>query len=206
MNTILPSNLITGKSGERYHDLLHGISGKNWTPCKFLQKLCGEFGGIPAKNEQARKSIVGRIFEFALAECFVRQNIGPFYYKAELKQVKGHTFDFLFYRTNSPIAISAKVSIAERWKQAAYEGLALRVKYPQSKQYLITSDSRENADVNWRIANGRASGIDGCLDATTPSWNEFLSNLGKKQSDKKLAFQISSRDIMSSRSGPLGST
>ena len=84
------------------------------------------------------RSVHGKIFELVIGEVLARNGIAPLYYQAQLRHVPLANFDWLLYHPISPVTISCKTKARERWKQAAYEGLALKKVYPQAINYLVT--------------------------------------------------------------------
>jgi len=191
------------KTGEFYLGIVDRISGKPWIPSGFMLDLLKTFTEFSTANEQSRKALVGGIFELGLAECLIMEGIGPFYFKARLESVPIHSYDLLLYHRTAPVAISAKVSTAERWKQAAYEGLALESKFPESKQYLITAGRESDPKISQHISNGCAPGLYGYIDARNSAWDKLLSKLAHRKIDSSLGFHIAGNGIKS-RFGPLG--
>lgn len=203
MNSHLPGRMTVGKTGDIYLDLLRRIRIKPWKASRFMLDLLKEFKQFPMESEQSRKAVAGGVFEFGLAECLIKEGIGPFYFRAKLENVPIHSYDLLLYHKTAPVVISAKVSTAERWKQAAYEGLALEGAFPNMEQYLVLGTSKGPARISKYIAQGIAPGLNGCLDATTSDMDELLTKLARKKARSRPGFQLAKSGIKS-KLGPLG--
>jgi hypothetical protein len=76
-------------------------------------------------------------------------------------------YDLLLYsKERGPIAISAKTSLRERYKQADLEGRALKAVHKRALSYLITLDDKEAERVSGKIARGEVLGLDKVITAT----------------------------------------
>ncbi len=127
---------------------------------------------------QNNPSINGRVFECLILETLVREGITPFYYQARFLHVPNCDFDIVLYHPESPVVLSAKTSLRERYKQAALEGLALRQVYRRSMQYLITLSVEEAAANKARIASGDIVGLTDIIVASTPDYDAMLEQIG----------------------------
>ncbi len=109
-----------GKTGKIYSDLLTNIEFD--TPSRFVQKaLIDEY----VANYPSNPPINGKIFEYCVIECLIQMKILPFYYQVLMSLIPHVNFDIVCYNEISPVVLSFKVSLRERWKQADLEGLAL---------------------------------------------------------------------------------
>ncbi len=120
------------------------------------------------------------MFEYALSEVFKREAIIPFYPQAGVRFIPFATYDFLFYDNQAPVVVSAKTSLRERWKQAAFEGRALQEKYPWAESYLVTLDSHEAGTIQTKINEREAPGLAACLVATTPQFDCLIDELSSR--------------------------
>ena len=106
--------------------------------------------------------------------------VGPFYYQVEFAWLPEHTFDIAAWtKQNSPVVISVKNSLRERWKQADLEGLALKAKFPRALSYLVTQEAREAARRKLSIEEGGCAGLDAVILANKPEMDDFIVCLGK---------------------------
>lgn len=123
----------------------------------------------------------GRVFEYVLAEILKLEAITPFYPQAKLRYIPYAAYDFLLYDDKSPVVLSAKTSLRERWKQAAFEGLALREKYPLAETYLVTLNADEAVNIQDKITAREAPGLEACVHAKSVAFNELIAQLKKRQ-------------------------
>lgn len=114
-------------------------------------------------KEQQKKSITGKFFELLMAELLVKHKITPFYIQATLRYVPLSRFDFLCYDNLRPIVFSTKISLAERWRQAAYEGDLLKKVYRKGECFLVTANKNDADKCNERINKDELVGIDKCF-------------------------------------------
>lgn len=112
---------------------------------------------------QQKKPITGKTFELIMAELLTRHGVTPFYIQATLRHVPLSKFDFLCFHPDQPVIFSTKFSLAERWRQASYEGDSLKRVYRRAECYLVTADEYDADKANRAIENGDSTGIDGCF-------------------------------------------
>lgn len=117
----------------------------------------------------------GAIFEYIIASLLIREQILPFYTQAKAAFVPNVIYDFLIYCQNMPIAISAKTSLRERYKQADLEGIALKYVHRKAKSYLLTLSTREANTLKEKIKDGQIIGIDKIIDINTDDINELVA-------------------------------
>ncbi len=130
------------------------------------------------KYNKDNVSINGKIFELCLATLFIREKLLPFYMQARIAFVPNVNYDFILYtRQLGPIAISAKTTLRERYKQADLEAVALKYVHRKSKSYLVTTDESESRNVNKKIINGGLLGLDQSICALNDEFDELIKNL-----------------------------
>ena len=115
------------------------------------------------------------IFEYIIASLLIREQILPFYTQAKAAFVPNVIYDFLIYCQNMPIAISAKTSLRERYKQADLEGIALKYVHRKAKSYLLTLSTREANTLKEKIKDGQIIGIDKIIDINSDDINELVA-------------------------------
>jgi len=125
-------------------------------------------------------SINGKIFEYCIVECLIQMEIVPFYYQALMSFIPNVNFDIVCYNHVSPVVLSCKVSLRERWKQADLEGLAMKQVYRKSKAHLITAARNEQERLQRKIKLGNANGLDSCILAQSPDFDNLLMDLKKQ--------------------------
>lgn len=126
-------------------------------------------------------SINGRIFEYLVCETLARSGITPFYYQANFAFVPNAQFDVVLYDQKYPVALTMKVSLRERYKQADLEGLALRQVYRLAKSYLVTLEDSEATQVEAKIKVGDIAGLDRCILASSQKYSELIDELSQRK-------------------------
>ncbi|PWL31959.1 hypothetical protein [uncultured Roseivirga sp.] len=119
----------------------------------------------------------GKVFEYILASLCIRENILPLYLSAKVAFVPNVIYDLMFYtKERGPICWSVKTSLRERYKQADLESIALKYVHRKALSYLITL-SNEAIGVKAKIKSGDVIGLDNVIIATSPEFDELVTNL-----------------------------
>ncbi len=105
----------------------------------------------------------------------------PFYYQARFEYVPNADFDVVLYDRSSPVVLTMKVSMRERYKQSVLEGWALWQVYRNAETWLITLEESEAPNVQRKIDSGEIVGVNGCILASTPAYDELLDDLKNRQ-------------------------
>lgn len=164
-----------GKAGKIYSDLLESVEFD--TPSKFTQRaLIDEY----VANYPNNPPINGKVFEYCVIECLIQMNITPFYYQAFMSFIPNVNFDIVCYNEVSPVVLSCKVSLRERWKQADLEGLAIKQVYRRAKVHLITAAEDEQNNLQEKIESGNVNGLDSCVLAQGVDFDNLLFDLEKQ--------------------------
>lgn len=90
------------------------------------------------RNDQGIRPISGKVFEYLVIDAIWHQGISPIYYQAKVAQIPLTVYDVFLFHPTTPVTISCKVSLGERWKQADLEGTALRQVYRGAHNVLLT--------------------------------------------------------------------
>ncbi len=137
-------------------------------------------------NEQTRRGINGKIFEYIICTALIREEILPIFINAKVAFVPNINYDLLLYsKENGPICLSAKTSFRERYKQADLEAMALKNVHRISKSFLITLSDTDAEQVSKKIIKGDTFGLDDVIVATSPKFDQFVDEL------KSLNFSLS---------------
>lgn len=120
-------------------------------------------------------SINGTIFEDLLLIVFIRAGITPIYYQAKMALVPNVDFDIVLYNRKTPVAVSAKTSLRERWKQADIESMALKYVHRKAQCYLLTLSKKE-VETRRKEENAYV-GIDEFILANEPEFDEWLERI-----------------------------
>ena len=126
------------------------------TPSEYMNAMWNKYKPADKSNNAN-----GKIFESLFSCLLYREKIYPLYVQAKVAFVPNINFDFLVYSKEfGPIAISLKVSLRERYKQADFEAISLKYVHRKAKCFLFTLDKKEAESVakknkKWRRARDR---------------------------------------------------
>ncbi len=110
--------------------------------------------------ESIDRDLRGHIFEYIICVLLIKLNIKPFAIQANLSLLPTVRYDILLFphgNIRSPIALSLKTSLRERYKQADLEAILLRQIFMGAKTYLITLEqnlSKRNEDIEMGLMIG----------------------------------------------------
>ena len=155
--------------------MMNSLAGLPDRPHACIQTIMQAYHDIDPPLD---RNIHGKIFELAVGEVLAQREILPLYFQAELRHVPLARFDWLLYHPQQPVSLSCKTNTRERWKQAAYEGMALKNVYPQAINYLVTIEPTPKAD-NTRMDTSQT--IDRFIQATTPEFDEMIKMLAEME-------------------------
>ncbi len=127
------------------------------------------------ENYNEDNSINGKLFEYIVVSLLINRNILPLYVQAKVAFVPNVDFDLLLYTDEKPIALSAKTSLRERYKQADLEAIALKYVHRKAECYLITMSEKENDNINKKIKNGDLIGLDRCYYAGSSDFDALIA-------------------------------
>lgn len=137
-------------------------------------------------NEQTRRGVNGKIFEYIIATLLIREEVFPIFINAKVAFVPNINYDILLYsEENGPICLSAKTSFRERYKQADLEAMALKNVHRISRSFLLTLDDHDASTLSKKILKGDTFGLNDVIVATSDKFNEFISEL------KEYSFSLS---------------
>ncbi|MEA3406823.1 MAG: hypothetical protein U9R48_01925 [Chloroflexota bacterium] len=133
-------------------------------------------------SAETSNALNGLIFEYLLATALIRWKLLPLYIQARAAFVPNVDYDLLLYTDRlGPIALSAKTSLRERYKQADLEAIALKYVHRRAQIHLITLDAHEAASVKRKIQNGDVIGIDSVVVATEADFDDLMGKLQELQ-------------------------
>ncbi|MDO4657812.1 hypothetical protein [Kingella sp. (in: b-proteobacteria)] len=144
-----------------------------WRPSEFVRFYWNKYqSDYPSNN-----SLNGSVFELLLVISLLRENIGPVYVQAELAFVPNVILDIVLYNRKTPVTISAKTTLRERWKQADLEAMATKYVHREAKCYVLTlSESEVYAR---RKEDNSYMGINEFVLAHTSEYDNLIENLKK---------------------------
>jgi hypothetical protein len=141
----------------------------------FVKNVMDNFSSkTEGNNEQSKKSLRGSVFEYVIGEVLLLKGLTPLYHQAELRHVPLAKFDWLLYHPKTPVSISCKTSGRERWKQAAYEGMALKRVYSRAVNYFVSIEPLSKTDEKKDEAPGT---LDHFIVANTPEFDNALEKI-----------------------------
>ncbi|MBO4567907.1 MAG: hypothetical protein J5686_03080 [Bacteroidales bacterium] len=134
-----------------------------------------------ALNADANATLRGSIFEYIIYTLLYREGIRPFYTQAKVAFVPNVNFDTLLYCQSTPVSLSLKTSLRERYKQADLEAIALKYVHRKSKCYLLTMDSKEASVQKAKILSGDIIGLDEIIDCNSDDIDTLIARLKQIQ-------------------------
>ena len=130
----------------------------------------------------------GQYLLIGLVSILIREDIGPFYVGCGVKGIPTHTWDVVFPRKDGSItAISANVTLKERWKTENLAAWGLKREYNSSQAFVIVRNEKEVPSLNRRIETKEAAYIDACAQAFSPHFDQLISNLKTGQFEERNA-------------------
>ncbi len=173
MQTALVLNNVKGSVAKAaYLRAIDKVSGYG-PPHQFVRDL---YDVYTAENPDSAKTVNGTVFELAVCETLVREGITPFYHQAKFTFAPIVNFDIVCYHPERPVVLSAKTSLRERYKQAAFEGYLLKGVYGAAQSYLLTL-SDEYEGIRRKIKDGSFVGLTDCMRADSPEYDELLERM-----------------------------
>ncbi len=180
MSTLKDSHIVQRSNNQMvqvFEDLFPGKSFLDIdysTPQEYIEKYWNAF---KQQNPNASVNLNGKIFELIIYTLLYREGIKPFYTQAKVAFVPNVEFDTILYNKNTPVSLSLKTSLRERYKQADLEAIALKYVHRKAKSYLLTLSSDEAISVKQKIENGAVIGLDLVVDCNTEEINQMVINL-----------------------------
>ena len=127
------------------------------------------------RGKEINNSYNGQALEIILAYLFTREEIKIEKMDEEIKDVKYVKPDFLLKSLNNQKCfISAKVSIRERWKQADWEAIKYKKKYPNAICVLIMNDNKEYKGIKSKIKD---LDLDDVILANSNDLNNLITSI-----------------------------
>lgn len=142
-----------------------------WKPSEFIKFYWDKYiSDYPSNN-----SVNSSVFETLLVISLLREDIGPVYIQAELAFVPNVILDIVLYNRKTPITISAKTTLRERWKQADLEAMATKYVHREAKCYVLTLSETEV--FARRREENSYMGINAFILAQTSEYDELITEL-----------------------------
>lgn len=185
MGLLKELNIVKGDDGQAsniFEELYPSFLNVEYTtPAEYVTKYWNAYLDIrnsKIENEQTRRSVNGKIFEYIICTLLIREDILPIFVNAKVAFVPNINYDILLYSLeNGPICISAKTSFRERYKQADLEAMALKNVHRISRSFLLTLDDQEASTLSKKILKGDTFGLNDVIVATSNKFNDFIAEL-----------------------------
>lgn len=126
---------------------------------------------------KTNNSLNGQMFELIIYTLLYKEGIIPFYVQAKVAFVPNVEYDTILYSHDSPICLSLKTSLRERYKQADLESIALKYVHRKSQCYLLSLDGEEVNSVNDKIRKGDVIGLNKAYNCSLEDFNCFIEYL-----------------------------
>lgn len=186
-------NIVSGQDGQSstiFEDLFPSfLELECSSPSDYVNQYWNAYLEIREEripNEQTRRGVNGKVFEYIICTALIRERILPIFINARVAFVPNINYDLLLYsQQNGPNCLSAKTSFRERYKQADLEAMALKNVHRISKSYLITLSDSDAEQVSRKIIKGDTFGLDDVIVATSSKFDQFIIEL------KSLNFSLS---------------
>lgn len=178
-------NIVKGEqnlASKIFEDLLPSFMEVDYeTPNEYIMQYWNKYLNVRDNlipNEQTRRGVNGKVFEYILATLLIREKIFPIFMNAKVAFVPNINYDVLLYSSDQgPICISAKTSFRERYKQADLEAIALKYVHRKSKSYLVTLSELDANMVNTKQKNGDVIGLDKAVYALDQNFNQLIDEI-----------------------------
>ena len=169
----LPRSKQKGKGVKTYCAILNKITEYSKAH-QFVSDMMSAYDNLA---KRPNRSVHGRFFELIIGETLARQGISYLYHQAEIRQVPLAIFDWFLYHEISPVTVSCKTKSRDRWKQAAYEAMALKRVYSQAVNYLVTIEKVTDIENKKKLA---PLTIDHFVVASNPEYDDALEDIARK--------------------------
>lgn len=146
---------------------------QEWAASEFISVYWNSY----IKTYESNPSVNGGVFEQLLVLSLLREGIYPVYTQARLAFVPNVILDIVLYNRKTPVTISAKTTLRERWKQADLEAMATKYVHREAKCYVLTLS--ENEVSARRKEENSYMGIDAFVLAHTKEYDNLINEIKK---------------------------
>lgn len=166
----------TTKVAELWDKIISNEIDTSKRPSEIVKELWSLYNYLP--NHERSNNTNGAMFEMILGFVLVVKGVKPFYFQTQVSFVPNVEFDFvLFDERLTPWTISAKTSLRERWKQADLESFALKNVFRNAQSYLINLDETESSNLNNKIENKGALGLEKSIYARSIEFDQLIEEM-----------------------------
>lgn len=178
-----------GKISNIFENLLPGKSFLD-VEYKFPHEYVTTYWEQYSKDTYQDNSVNGGIFELIIYTLLYRENILPFYTQAKVAFVPNIEYDTILYSKSSPICLSLKTSLRERYKQADLEAVALKYVHRKAQSFLLTLSTKEASSIKNKISEGEVIGLDDVIDCNTDEIDNLINYLKGKNFSESISIEV----------------
>jgi len=130
-----------GKQAQIIAKVLYAVQAQQpCSPHRFMQHGLDFF----AANFTSNKNLNGAVLQALVEECLRVNGVLPFYSEVTMQFIPVARYDIIVYTHRfGPINLSLKTTLRERWKQAEFEGMALRRVHRRARVYVVNNSPSE---------------------------------------------------------------
>jgi hypothetical protein len=127
-------------------------------------------------NYPSDKNLHGAVLQALVEQCLTSHGIAPFYTEVEMQFIPVARYDIIVYTKKfGPVNLSLKTTLRERWKQAEFEGMALRKVYRRSRVYVVNNSADETRTRKQKMSQCEA--IRDFVVCTSPIFDQLIADL-----------------------------
>jgi len=132
----------------------------------------------------------GNVFELIIYTLLYKEGVAPFYVQASMTFVPNVEYDVIIYNKVTPVSLSLKVSLRERYKQADLEAVALKYVHRKAKAYLLTMNEDEAKVQTRNLADGKMLGLDKIIYCGSSDLDDLIKELKKLEFTESDSVQV----------------
>jgi hypothetical protein len=148
-----------------------------FVPSEFLAasiELLEKYLEARALSDNEKKSLRGYVFQRLVAESLRIAGIDPIHTEAFVTFVPIAKYDIIVpTKLEGIVNLSVKTTLRERWKQAEFEGIALKRVHRRSRIYVVSKDADETRKRRAQIDQCEA--IDDFIDCTSADFDALVA-------------------------------
>lgn len=156
-------------------------------PSDYVQKCWSLYNDCAIKKNGA---LNGKVFELVIYTLLYKESIAPFYVQASMTFVPNVEYDVIIYNKVTPVSLSLKASLRERYKQADLEAVALKYVHRKAKAYLLTMNEDEAKVQTKNLAEGKMLGLDRIIYCASTDLDNLIEELKKTEFKESDSFHV----------------
>ncbi len=141
-------------------------------PSEFMKRGLDYFHA----NFASDNNLHGAVLQALVEMCLQQNGVVPFYTEVEMQFIPVARYDIIvFTKRLGPVNLSLKTTLRERWKQAEFEGMALRRVYRRSRVYVVNNSESETRTRKAKMSQCEA--IRDFVVCTSPNFDQLVTDL-----------------------------